>query len=83
MSFKPEVQVIGEEGHWHANGLRFATREEAEASARDLAGRWTLVIAHRASESEDPVNYHYVDGKLIDIEAERRADAAFHAEQDD
>jgi hypothetical protein len=41
---------------WAGNGIRFATREEAEASARDLYGRWTLVLDHRADESDDPVN---------------------------
>lgn len=64
MSFKPEVQVSGEGDKWHGNALRFATREEAEANARDLSYRWLLVTGHRASESDDPVNYRYVDGQL-------------------
>lgn len=53
MSFRPMV-LVGRE--WAGNGVRFATREEAEASARDLACRWTLVLDHRADESDDPVN---------------------------
>ena len=56
MSFRPMV-LVGRE--WAGNGVRFATREEAEASARDLACRWTLVLDHRADESDDPVNYEW------------------------
>ena len=69
MSFKPEVQTDNT-GAWYGNALRFATREEAEASARDLAGRWLLVLAHRASESEDPVNYTYHNGQLKEVKTE-------------
>ena len=53
MSFRPMVSTGGA---FAGNALRFATREEAEASARDLYGRWTLVLDHRADESDDPVN---------------------------
>lgn len=54
MSYRPMV-LVGRE--WAGNGVRFATREEAEQSARDLSLRWTLVLDHRADESDDPVNY--------------------------
>jgi hypothetical protein len=53
MSFRPMVKVGNE---WAGNGVRFATREEAEASALDLSLRWTLVLDHRADESGDAVN---------------------------
>lgn len=53
MSFRPMV-LVGRE--WAGNGVRFATREEAEASACDLARRWTLVLDWRADEAEEPVN---------------------------
>lgn len=53
MSFRPMVSTGGE---FAGNALRFATREEAEASARDLYSRWTLCVGHRADESDDPVN---------------------------
>jgi hypothetical protein len=53
MSYRPMVRVGNE---WAGNGIRFATRAEAEASARDLAMRWTLVLDHRADESDDEVN---------------------------
>lgn len=56
MSWKPEVRTVNDE-KWYDNSLRFATQEEAEASARDLMNRWMLVVACRAVESEDPVNY--------------------------
>ena len=69
MSWKPEVQVKGEGDKWHSNALRFATWGEAAESARDLYSRWTLTTAHRATESEDPVNYERVDGRDRFIEA--------------
>jgi hypothetical protein len=58
MSFKPEV-IADSSGKWCGNALRFATRGEAEANARDLAMRWTLVVDWRATESTDPVNYRW------------------------
>ena len=67
MSWRPEVQVTGEGNKWHSNALRFATREEAEANAKDLMRRWMLVTATRAAESTDPVNYAWVDGKLKEL----------------
>lgn len=62
MSFRPMVYVQGE---WAGNGLRFATREEAEQSAAGLAARWFLVDDYRVDESSDPVNYALVDGRLV------------------
>jgi hypothetical protein len=69
MSWKPEVQVKGEGDRWHANGLAFATKEEAAESARDLYSRWTLTTAHRVTESEDPVSYTRVDGRDVPIKS--------------
>jgi hypothetical protein len=67
MSFKPEV-IADSSGEWVGNALRFATREEAEGNARDLMGRWMLVRETRVVESSDPVNYQWVDGKLVNCE---------------
>lgn len=64
MSFKPEVSTDGGRT-FHQNNLAFATREEAEASAKDLFGRWMLVTDWRAVESDQPVNYRLrFDGAL-------------------
>lgn len=63
MSFKPEV-VADSSGTWAGNALRFATADEAEAYVRDLAARWTLVIATRVVESDDPVSARINDNKL-------------------
>jgi hypothetical protein len=61
-SFKPEVKV---DGVWSSNGLRFATKEEAERSASNLFSRWTVCTAHRAAESDEPVAHALNDeGKL-------------------
>lgn len=66
MSFKPEVKVIGDD-KWYDNAVRFATREEAELSAKDLAGRWMLVTHWRATKSDDPVNYKIVDNVMSPV----------------
>lgn len=63
-SFKVEVFV---QGSWTSNSLRFATQDESNAYARDLMSRWTLVDTYRSVESEDPVNYRYLDGTLISL----------------
>ena len=49
------------------DALAFATREEAEASARDLMGRWMLVTDWRVIESDEPVNYTLKDGVLESV----------------
>ena len=48
--FKVEVEVSGERGQWHGNGLTFETRAAAEAYARDLHSRWTAVEQWRVVE---------------------------------
>jgi len=53
------------QGQWAGNALRFATHEEASANACDLFRRWTLPSDYRVDESDDPVNYRWVDGKLV------------------
>lgn len=57
MSFKPEVQT-NKDPKFYANNLAFATREEAERSAKDLMNRWFAVNEWRVVESDQPVNYH-------------------------
>jgi hypothetical protein len=49
-------------GGWAGNGLRFATEEEARASACDLFSRWTLCEDYRADQSDDEVNYVWDNG---------------------
>ena len=70
MSFKPEV-VADSSGKFYGNALRFATREEAEANVKDLMMRWFAVRETRVVESDDPVNYRYVDGNLIEVATEQ------------
>lgn len=57
-SYAPEVKADSS-GNWCGNGLRFPTKEEAEANVRDLMMRWTLVTDTRAVESEDEPNYRW------------------------
>jgi len=68
MSFKPSVSTDGG-ATFNENNLAFATREEAEASARDLMGRWMLVTDWRVIESDEPVNYSLKDGVLESVGA--------------
>ena len=55
-SFKPVVKT-DDSGKWYDNALRFATSEEAAASAADLANRWMMVREHGVQESTDPVTH--------------------------
>ncbi len=72
MSWKPEVQIIGEpDDKWSRNGLVFATREEAEASARNLMSRWFMVWDTRATESDEAVNYRWTDKGLVAVEGSK------------
>ena len=63
MSFKPSVSTDGG-ATFNENGLAFATREEAEVSAKDLMARWMLVTDWRVVESDQPVNYAINNGVL-------------------
>lgn len=65
-SWKPEVLV---DGKWATNSLRFATAEEAFASMMQLRMRWWVPTDGRATESEDPVNYRFLDGKNVPVGA--------------
>lgn len=67
-SYKPQVQTDNT-GKWYDNALRFATRDEALDNARDLMGRWMLVVGYGAAPSEDPVNYAYVNHKLVEVQS--------------
>lgn len=67
MNWRPMVKVINEE-NWHGNGLVFATREEAEANAKNLMARWISVTDTRADETDAPVNYKWIDGALVSAE---------------
>ena len=64
-SFKAEVLT---DGGWSSNALRFATKEEAEASGRELLSRWWVPIDSRAAESEDPVNYKFKNGTNVPLD---------------
>jgi len=69
MSWKPEV-IADASGEWCGNGLRFATKQEAEDNVFDLSMRWTLVRETRVVESDEPVNYTYHDRKLRAVEGQ-------------
>lgn len=62
-SWKPVVQT-DDSGKWYDNAVRFATKDEALQSARDLSNRWMLVNSFDAHESDDPVNCEIVDGAM-------------------
>ncbi|MEY9493798.1 hypothetical protein [Bradyrhizobium elkanii] len=62
-SWAPEV-IADSTGKWVGNAMRFA-RAEAEANVSALKNRWFAVIETRVVESDDPVNYRWVDGKGV------------------
>lgn len=50
---KYKIEVIADSsGQWAGNAMRYATQEEAEAAARDLASRWVLVLEWRVVECD-------------------------------
>jgi len=61
-SWAPEV-IADDSGKWAGNGLRFATKEEAEANVQNLFMRWTLVQEIRVVQSMAPVNYRWDPSK--------------------
>ena len=65
MSWKSEV-IADSSGKWSGNAVRFATRKEADDYVHDLMMRWTAVTGWRSVKSGDPVNYAWVDGRLIE-----------------
>lgn len=67
MSWKPEV-IADSSSKWCGNGLRFATKQEAEDNVRALAGRWIAVRQTRVVESDEPPNYRFSNGKLTAID---------------
>jgi len=68
MSYAPEVRT-GSDPKFYGNALPFATHEEARLNVKDLERRWMLVVDTRVVESEDPVNFAWVDGQLEAVEA--------------
>lgn len=54
-SFKVAVVGVGETTFSY-NGLRFATREQAQAWGEDLYSRWTGMESFEVQESEDEPN---------------------------
>lgn len=54
------VEVLADSsGVWAGNALRFKSREQAEAYARDLHSRWLAVREWRVIESTDNPNKEY------------------------
>ena len=48
--FKVLVEVFGEEGKWHGNGMVFETEEAAHDWGVGLLGRWTLAKDFKVEE---------------------------------
>jgi hypothetical protein len=66
MSWAPEV-TTDSTGKFYGNALRFAMKDEAEANVKDLSFRWFAVRDTRVVETDDPVNYKYVDHQLVEV----------------
>lgn len=56
------MEVIADSsGEWVGNALVFATKAEAERHASDLFSRWTAVRQTRVVETDEPVNYEFLE----------------------
>ena len=68
MSYKFGILTPGDKD-FVSNGLRFATEDEAKQYGNELLSRWfTAVLEEKVLESEDAVNYVFVDGHAKPIE---------------
>jgi hypothetical protein len=65
-SWKTEV-IADSSGKWAGNGLRFETRDEAQAYVSDLMDRWSSVRGWRTVESQDPVTHRFAAGRAVEI----------------
>ena len=61
-SFIGQVKTPGDTD-WVGNGLRFGTREQAEAYVSDLAWKWSAVRETKVAQSEKEPNYVFLDGE--------------------
>ena len=59
-SFKPVFLFAG--GERSSNNQRFASYEEAEASAMARWQVWTMPEGYDVEETNEPINYQRVDG---------------------
>lgn len=63
-NWKPAFKIPGQE-ELATNAQVFATEEEARRSAEVRFMNWTVPTGYDAIPTEDPVNYHCVDGRDI------------------
>ena len=63
MAWRPMVTTDGIS--WAGNALIFATKEEAEASAKELMDRWHSVVRTRADECTGSPNYKFEQGRNV------------------
>jgi hypothetical protein len=59
MSWKVEV-VVDDSGEWEGDSLRFETRHEALAYARDLEFNWSAVRDKRVVKDSEPVTHRWI-----------------------
>lgn len=62
MGWKPTFTIPGESKP-STNAQVFATKREAEESARARFMVWTAPTAWGVMETDDPVNYKFIEGK--------------------
>jgi hypothetical protein len=65
-SFAAEV-TADSTGKWYGNQIRLATKQEAENYVANLMFKWTAVRDTRVVETDDPVNYQFIDYQLIPV----------------
>lgn len=60
MSYKAWMTFRNEKAA--SNALAFETEEEARRYADDLLSRWTMPTGYEIRESDEPVNYRWLEG---------------------
>jgi hypothetical protein len=72
MSYRIVANTTLNRRHWHSNGFRFETKEEAEAYGETLKASWFGTREVRVLESDDPVDAIWHDGELLNTAARPR-----------
>jgi hypothetical protein len=67
MAYKYGVELKGEPIAF--NAVVFATAQEADDAGRELLSRWFAPVGYEVVETDDPVNYSFIDGRPERIEA--------------
>ncbi len=67
MAWTYELLVHGNGGKWSRIGMRFPTKEQADAAGLAKFSAWTLCEEYRVVEVDEPANYEIRDGTFVEL----------------